>query len=72
MSSGWGHAKLIDRWLGHVWSRLTELKKVGVMALMVVSEFVRERIAPLQRHSRPMGLHQLQRTHEALGALASL
>ena len=53
-SSGWGHAKLIDRRLIRVWSRLAELKKAGVTVLMVVRELVRRRIAPLQHHSRPM------------------
>ena len=53
-SSGWGHAKLIDRRLAHVWCRLARLKVLGVMAPMVVKEFIRCRIAPLQRHSQPM------------------
>ena len=53
-SSGWGHAKLVDRRLAHVWSRLARLKKVRVTVPMVVKEFFWWRIAPLQRHSRPM------------------
>ena len=53
-SSGWGHAKLVDHCLARVWTRLTRLQKLGVMAPMVVQEFIRWCIAPLQRHSRPM------------------
>jgi hypothetical protein len=53
-SSGWGHVKLVDHRLAHVWRRLARLKKLGVTAPMVVKEFIQCRIAPLQRHSRPM------------------
>ena len=54
LSSGWGHARLTDRRLAHVWHRLARLKGLGVTAPMVVKEFIRCRIAPLQHHSRPM------------------
>ena len=39
-SSGWGHTKLVDHRLAHVWRRLARLKKLGVTAPMVVKEFV--------------------------------
>ena len=35
-SSGWGHAKLTDRRLAHVWLWFARLKELGVMAPMVV------------------------------------
>ena len=53
-SSGWEHARLADPRLTHVWRRLTRLKDLRVTVPMVVKEFIRRRIAPLQRHSRPM------------------
>ena len=46
-SSGWGHAKLVDHRLSHVWCWLARLKKLGVTVPMVVKEFVQCRIAPL-------------------------
>ena len=53
-NSGWGHQKLASPCLATVWARLRWLKDLGVTAAMVVREFVRRRVAPLQRHSRPM------------------
>ena len=53
-SSGWGHVELVDRWLGHVWARLAKLREEGVTAPMVARELIRQRIALLKRHSRPM------------------
>ena len=44
----------VDGRLACVWKRLARLQKLGVTELMVVKEFVQWRIAPLQRHSRPM------------------
>ena len=46
--------KLVDQWLAHVWRRLDRLKKLGMIAPMVVKEFVQCHIAPLERHSRQM------------------
>ena len=40
--------------LALVWARLRRLKDRGVTAPMVVKEFLKRRVAPLQRHSRPM------------------
>jgi hypothetical protein len=51
---GWGQEKLVDRRLAPVWARLVRMKNAKLTAPMVVREFVRRRIAPLQRHSRPM------------------
>ena len=53
-STGWGHVKLLDHRLAHVWKRLAELQKLGVTSPMVLKEFVRQRIALLQHHSRLM------------------
>jgi hypothetical protein len=53
-SSGWGHAELADSRAARVLGRLAKLRQEGVTMAMVVKEFVRRRIAPLQRHSRPM------------------
>ena len=53
-NSGWGHQKLTIPCLAPVWARLRWLKDLGMNAPMVVREFVRRRVAPLQRHSRPM------------------
>ena len=53
-NSGWGHQKLTSPRLAPVWFRLGKLKERGVTAPMVVKEFVKRRVAPLQRHSRPM------------------
>ena len=53
-NSGWGHLKLTSPCLAPVWARLRWLKDLGVTVPMVVREFVRRRVAPLQRHSRPM------------------
>lgn len=53
-NSGWGHVKLVDRWLTHVWKRLDRLQTLGVTSPMVLKEFVRQRIALLQHHSRLM------------------
>ena len=53
-SSGWCHQRLTDSRLAPIWLRLKRLKGLDVTAPMVLKEFVRRRIAPLQRHSRPM------------------
>ena len=53
-SSGWCHERLSDRHLAFVWKRLVRLQELEVTAPMVVKEFVKQRIAPLQRHSRTM------------------
>ena len=53
-NSSWCHQRLADPRLVSVWLRLKKLKDLGVTAPMVVKEFVRHRVAPLQRHSRPM------------------
>ena len=49
-----GAREAYRRRLTHVWLRLARLKDLGVTAHMVVKEFIRCRIAPLQRHSRQM------------------
>ena len=76
-SSGWCHEKLSDRRLAFVWKRLARLQELEVTAPMVVKEFVKQRIAPLQRHSRPMwdlaGVEdpmRLQRPSLAAGTLS--
>ena len=53
-NSGWSHQKLSSPRLALVWARLRLLKDRGVTAPMVVKEFVKRRVALLQRHSRPM------------------
>ena len=53
-NSGWSHQRLASPGLAHVWLRLRLLKDRGVTTPMVVKEFVQRRVAPLQRHSRPM------------------
>ena len=53
-NSGWSHQRLSSPGLAHVWLRLRLLKDRGVTAPMVVKEFVKRWVAPLQRHSRPM------------------
>ena len=53
-NSGWGHQKLTSPCLVPVWLRLKRLKDLDVTAPMVVKEFIRRRVALLQRHSRPM------------------
>ena len=53
-SSGWCHERLSDRRLAFVWKRLARLQELEVTAPMAVKEFFKKRIAPLQRHSRPM------------------
>ena len=53
-NSGWCHQRLTDPHLVPVWLRLKRLKDRGMTAPMVVKEFVRRRVAPLQRHSRLM------------------
>ena len=53
-NSGWGHQRLASPRLIPVWLRLRRLKDRGVTAPMVVKEFIKRQIAPLQRHSRPM------------------
>ena len=53
-SSGRGHEKLMDSRLAFVWLRLKRLKDLGVTAPMVMKDFLRRRVALLQRHSRLM------------------
>ena len=53
-NSGWRHQRLADSCLAPVWLRLKRLKDLDVTAPMVVNEFIRCRIAPLQRHSQLM------------------
>ncbi len=54
-NSGWGHEELASSRLAFVWLRLRRIKDLGVTAPKVMKEFLRRRIAPLQRHSQPMG-----------------
>ena len=56
---------------------MARIQELGVTVPMVVKEFVRQRIAPLQRHSRPMwdlaGIEdpmRLQRPSLAAGTLS--
>ena len=53
-NSGWGHQKLTSPRLAPVWARLRWLKDLGVTAPIVVREYVKHRVATLQRHSHPM------------------
>ena len=53
-NSGWGRQRLASPCLAPVWARLRWSKDLGVTAPMVVREFVKRRVALLQRHSRPM------------------
>lgn len=68
-SSGWGHERLADACLAFVWLWLKRLKDLSVTAPMVMKEFLRRRVAPLQRHSRPMwalsGSKDRMRLHES-------
>ena len=50
----WGHERLTDPRLAFAWLRLKRLKGLGITAPMVMKEFIRRRVAPLQCHSRPM------------------
>ncbi|KAE8769036.1 hypothetical protein D1007_59418 [Hordeum vulgare] len=51
---GWEHEELSDPRLAPVLIRLGQLRRAEVSMAMVVREFICRRIAPLQRHSRPM------------------
>ncbi|XBH71422.1 hypothetical protein VPH35_098876 [Triticum aestivum] len=53
-SSGWGHEKLVSPRLAFVWLRLKRLKDLGLTAPMVMKEFLRLPVDPLQRNSQPM------------------
>ena len=53
-TSDWGHVELVDRWLARILSRVAKPKEAWVTTAMVMREFVRRRIALLQRYSRPM------------------
>jgi len=53
-SSGWAHEKLTSPRLAFVWLRIRRLKDLSLTAPMVMKEFLRRRVAPLQHHSRPM------------------
>ncbi|KAE8796506.1 hypothetical protein D1007_28492 [Hordeum vulgare] len=50
----WEREELSDARLAPVLIRLEKLRRAGVSMTMVVHEFSYQRIAPLQRHSRPM------------------
>ncbi|KAE8811753.1 hypothetical protein D1007_11559 [Hordeum vulgare] len=50
----WRREEINDPGLVPVLTRLGKLKRAGVTMAMVVREFFCRRIAPLQRHSRPM------------------
>ena len=65
-SSGWGHEKLASPRLAFVWLRLKRLKDLGLTAPMVVKEFLRRRVAPLQRHSQPMWAMSVGQDHMRL------
>ena len=51
---GWDHEELTSPQLAFTWHRFERLREIGVTAPKVVKEFLQCRIAPLQRHSRPM------------------
>ena len=51
---GWDHEELTSPQLAFTWHRFERLRELGVTAPKVVKEFLRHRIAALQRHSRPM------------------
>ena len=51
---GWGHEELMSPQLAFTWHCFERLRELGVTAPRVVKEFLQRRIAPLQRHSRPM------------------
>ena len=53
-SSGWDHEKLASPRLAFVWLRLKRLKDLVLTAPMVMKEFLRSHVAPLQRHSHLM------------------
>ncbi|KAE8778405.1 hypothetical protein D1007_48710 [Hordeum vulgare] len=53
-NQGWMCEELNDPRLTSVLIRLENLKRARVTIAMVVREFIHRRIAPLQRHSRPM------------------
>ena len=53
-SSGWEHDELRDARLAPLVERMQELKAAGLTGAMVAKEFIRRRIAPLQRRSRPV------------------
>ena len=53
-SSGSAHEKLTSPRLAFVWLRMRRLKDLGLTVPMVMEEFLRRCIAPLQRQSRPM------------------
>ncbi|KAE8774441.1 hypothetical protein D1007_53216 [Hordeum vulgare] len=75
----WEHALLDDQRLSPVRGRLGTLREVGVIVTLVVREFLRRRITPLQHHSHPMwtffGMNDPMRLHpgraliETLGAV---
>ncbi|KAE8793527.1 hypothetical protein D1007_31810 [Hordeum vulgare] len=50
----WRREKLNDPWLMPVLTRLGKLKRAGVTMVMVVREFICQRIGHPQRHSHPM------------------
>ncbi|MBR7518105.1 hypothetical protein KC217_20765, partial [Mycobacterium tuberculosis] len=64
-SSDLGHKRLADPRLAFVWLRLKRLEDLGVTAPMVMKEFLRHRVAPLQPFSADVGLVQQQGAYEA-------
>ena len=53
-SSGWEHDELRDARLAPLVERMQELRAAKLTGAMVAKEFIRRRIAPLQRRSRPV------------------
>ncbi|KAE8776796.1 hypothetical protein D1007_50529 [Hordeum vulgare] len=66
-SSGWDYTPLVDPRLLPMWMRLETLKETGVTNALIVREFLRQRSAPLQHHSRPtwsfFGLNNLMQLY---------
>jgi hypothetical protein len=51
----WGHEKLTDPWAALVLRRMmTDMEASALTGAMLVKEFLTQRLAPLQVHSRPM------------------
>ncbi|KAE8776992.1 hypothetical protein D1007_50273 [Hordeum vulgare] len=66
---GWEREELGDPRLAPVLTRLGQLRRAGVSMVMVVREFICQRIAPLQRHSRPMWAYA--RPSDSMGTQAA-
>ena len=54
--------------LGAVVKRLSDLREAGLAGQMVARDFVRRRVAPLQKHADPMWLYTNQRDKMRLSA----